>query len=88
MAEKETGAVVNPVVVPNVMAEVFPLLSFQEFLPFSGIRVPAEKGENVQTGLELALMAAQCLVDLIVGNEIPPRGIKTFSGGECQGDSL
>ena len=30
----------------------------------------------------------QRLIDLVVGNEIPPQGIKSFRSGECQGYAL
>ena len=48
VAEKETGTVVDPVVVSTVVAAVFSMLPFQKFLPFLGIRIPDEKGEHIQ----------------------------------------
>ena len=88
MAKGKSGRGIGFVVISTIVAAVFPVLPFQKLFPLFCVRVLAEKGEYIQPGAEFTLMPTQCLVDFIIGNEIPPRGIKTFRGGECQGDSL
>ena len=88
MAKGKSGRGIGFVVISAVVAAVFPMLPFQKLFPLFRVRVLAEKGEYIQPGLECTLMPTQCLVDLIIGNEIPPQGVKSFRGGECQRYSL
>ena len=88
MAKGKSGRGIGFVVISAMVAAVFPVLPFQKLFPLFRVRVLAEKGEYIQPGPEFTLMPTQCLVDFIIGNEIPPQRAKSFRGGECQGYSL
>ena len=88
MAKGKSGRGIGFVVISTMVAAVFPVLPFQKLFPLFRVRVLAEKGEYIQPGLELALMPTQCLVDFIIGNEIPPQRGKALGGGKNQGHSL
>ena len=85
MAKGKSGRGIGFVVISTMVAAVFPVLPFQKLFPLFRVRVLAEKGEYVQPGPEFTLMPTQCLVDFIIGNEIPPQRVKSFRGGERQG---
>ena len=88
MAKRKSGRGIGFVVISAMVAAVFPMLPFQKLFPLFRVRVLAEKGEYIQPGPEFTLMPTQCLVDFIIGNEIPPQRVKSFRGGECQRYSL
>ena len=88
MAKGKSGRGIGFVVISAVVAAVFPVLPFQKLFPLFRVRVLAEKGEYIQPGPECTLMPTQCLVDLIIGNEIPPQRVKALGGGKNQGCSL
>ena len=88
MAKGKSGRGIGFVVISAMVAAVFPMLPFQKLFPLFRVSVLVEKGEYIQPGPEFTLMPTQCLVDLIIGNEIPPQGVKSFHGGERKGCSL